>query len=141
MVLCCNCLGQQNFECAMDFMDRVLDKVPACVIEEHPWVSALRPLYDNHLKGILPPSHDIKVQCCIACSLSITIPEGVSSSLRPIQALLAIGGDNDTNISNVMMNDDDVHHHHHHDYHLDYHSIVHLHRHNLDHHQVHFQLE
>ena len=22
MVLCCNCLGQQNFECAMDFMDR-----------------------------------------------------------------------------------------------------------------------
>jgi hypothetical protein len=44
MVLCCNCLGQQNFECAMDFMDRVLDKVPDCVIEEHPWVLALRPV-------------------------------------------------------------------------------------------------
>ena len=106
MVLCCNCLGQQNFECAMDFMDRVLDKVPACVIKEHPWVLALRPLYNNHTKGILPPSHDIEVQCCIACSLSITIPEGVRSSLLPIQAPLAIVGNNDTNISNVMMNDD-----------------------------------
>lgn len=107
MVLCCNCLGKQNFECAMDFMDRVIDRVPACVIEEHPWVSALRPLYNNHTQGILAPSHDIEVQCCIACSLSITIPEGVRSSLLPIQAPLAIVGNNNTNISNVMMNDDD----------------------------------
>jgi hypothetical protein len=43
LVVCCNvnCQDQQNFKCAMDFMDRVIEMVPACVIEEHSWVGCM----------------------------------------------------------------------------------------------------
>jgi hypothetical protein len=118
MVVCCNCQGQQNFECAMDFMNRVIEMVPPCVIEEHPWVGCMRPFYNNRSKGIEAPRHDIEVPCCIACSLSFTIPEGICNSLLPIQAPLPIVGNNQSihtsvvegvasSDVNVMIDDDD----------------------------------
>ena len=118
MVVCCNCQGQQNFECAMDFMNRVIEMVPPCVIEEHPWVGCMRPFYNNRSKGIEAPRHDIEVPCCIACSLSFTIPEGIRNSLLPIQAPLPIVGNNQSihtsvvegvasSDVNVMIDDDD----------------------------------
>ena len=100
------------------FMDRVIKMVPACVIEEHPWVGRMCPFYYNRSLGIEAPSHDIEVPCCIACSLSFTIPEGICNSLLPIQAPLPIVGNNQSihtsvvegvasSDVNVMIDDDD----------------------------------
>jgi hypothetical protein len=72
-------------------MDRVIEKVPTQVANVHPWVNALRHYYDTRNEQScdhLP--HIIEVPCCISCSLSITIPDGMKPSLLPIMAPIPI---------------------------------------------------
>ena len=99
MVLCGNfkCNRQpQSFKCAMRFMERLIAKVPHCAVVEHPWVLAMRPYYECHKQGAPPPHDHVEVPCCICCSLSVTIPDGVRTTLRPMVAPLPIPGDKAT---------------------------------------------
>ena len=87
IIQCTNpkCNGVQYFSCAMLFMDRVSEKVPRHVANIHPWVVALRHYHENQDDCVHLPDV-IEVPCCISCSLSITIPEGMKPSLSPIKA-------------------------------------------------------
>jgi len=84
IIQCTNpkCNGVQYFSCAMLFMDRVSEKVPRQVANIHPWVVALRHYHENQDDCVHLPDV-IEVPCCISCSLSITIPEGMKPSLVP----------------------------------------------------------
>ena len=91
IIQCTNpkCNGIQNFSCAMLFMDRVSEKVPRHVANIHPWVVALRHYHENQDDCVHLPDV-IEVPCCISCSLSITIPEGMKPSLSPIKAPIPV---------------------------------------------------
>jgi hypothetical protein len=104
MVLCGNfkCNRQpQSFKCAMLFMERLIAKVPHCAVVEHPWVLAMRPYYERHKQGAPPPNDHVEVPCCICCSLSVTIPDGMRTTLRPMVAPLPIPGDKATTPATV----------------------------------------
>ena len=89
IIQCTNpkCNGIQYFSCAMLFMDRVKQKVPHYVANTHPWVIALQPYYDNQSDHV---PKVIEVPCCISCSLSIVIPDGMNPSLLPIMAPIPV---------------------------------------------------
>ena len=70
-------------------MDRVSEKVPRHVANIHPWVVALRHYHENQDDCVHLPDV-IEVPCCISCSLSITIPEGMKPSLSPIKAPIPV---------------------------------------------------
>jgi len=90
IIQCTNpkCNGIQYFSCAMLFMDRVIQKVPRYVANTHPWVLALQQYYENQSCDYMP--NVIEVPCCISCSLSIVIPEGMKPSLLPIMAPIPV---------------------------------------------------
>ena len=68
-------------------MDRVIQKVLCYVANTHPWVIALQPYYDNQSDHV---PKVIEVPCCISCSLSIVIPDGMNPSLLPIMAPIPV---------------------------------------------------
>ena len=74
-------------------MDRVLEKVPHYVSNILPWVRALRDYYNRNKQGCDQLPNVIEVPCCISCSLSITIPDGMCTVLQPLMAPIRITED------------------------------------------------
>ena len=95
IIQCTNpkCNRVQYFSCAMLFMDRVLEKVPHYVSNILPWVRALRDYYNRNKQGCDQLPSVIEVPCCISCSLSITIPDGMCTVLQPLMAPIRITED------------------------------------------------